>query len=59
MNRVSYVLDNKINKENMFIIDSTGFNITDRGEWMNEKYNKKRKGWIKVHLAIDAWFGPF
>ncbi|MGC8619499.1 MAG: IS5 family transposase [Thermoplasmata archaeon] len=21
---------------------------------MNEKYNKKRRGWIKVHLAIDA-----
>ena len=36
------------------IIDSTGFKITDRGEWINEKYIRKRKGWIKVHLAIDA-----
>ncbi|MGC8860979.1 MAG: IS5 family transposase [Thermoplasmata archaeon] len=44
-----------MNKENMYIIiDSTGFRITDRGEWMNEKYSRKRKGWIKVHLAIDA-----
>jgi len=44
-----------MNKENMYIIiDSTGFKITDRGEWINNKYNKKRKGWIKVHLAIDA-----
>jgi hypothetical protein len=44
-----------MNKENMYIIiDSTGFKITDRGEWINEKYSKKRKGWIKVHLAIDA-----
>jgi hypothetical protein len=44
-----------MNKENMYIIiDSTGFRITDRGEWMNEKYNRKRRGWIKVHLAIDA-----
>ena len=44
-----------INKEDMYIIiDSTGFKITDRGEWINNKYNKKRKGWIKVHLAIDA-----
>jgi hypothetical protein len=43
-----------INKEDMYIIiDSTGFKITDRGEWINNKYNKKRKGWIKVHLAID------
>jgi len=23
---------------------------------MNEKYSRKRKGWIKVHLAIDADF---
>ena len=44
-----------MNKENMYIIiDSTGFKITDRGEWINEKYSKVRKGWIKVHLAIDA-----
>jgi hypothetical protein len=44
-----------MNKEKMYIIiDSTGFKITDRGEWINNKYNKKRRGWIKVHLAIDA-----
>jgi|GEM_PF-6483991 len=34
-----------INKEDMYIIiDLKGFKITNRGESINNKYNKKRKG---------------
>ena len=36
------------------IIDSSGFKITDRGDWLSSKWNRKRKGWIKMHVAIDG-----
>lgn len=36
------------------IIDSSGFKITQRGDWLASKWSKKRKGWIKMHVAIDA-----
>jgi hypothetical protein len=34
-------------------IDSTGIKVTNRGEWMREKWRIHR-GWIKVHLAVDV-----
>lgn len=34
-------------------IDATGMKVTNRGEWMREKW-KKRRGWIKVHIIVDA-----
>jgi len=36
-------------------VDSTGIKVTNRGDWMREKHNVKRRGWIKVHLAVDTW----
>lgn len=37
-------------------IDSTGIKVTDRGQWMNEKWNvqkNKKKGYLKIHIAVD------
>jgi hypothetical protein len=34
-------------------IDATGMKVTNRGEWMREKW-KKRRGWIKVHIIVDV-----
>ena len=34
-------------------IDSTGIKITNRGQWMNEKW-KVRKGYLKIHVAVDV-----
>jgi len=34
-------------------VDSTGIQVTNRGEWMREKW-KVRRGWIKVHAMIDV-----
>ena len=33
--------------------DSTGIKVTNRGEWMREKW-KIRRGWLKVHAMIDV-----
>jgi len=33
-------------------LDSTGIKVTNRGEWMRQKW-KVRRGWIKVHISVD------
>ncbi len=34
-------------------IDSTGFKVTNRKEWLKQKWAVKR-GWIKLHIAVDV-----
>ena len=37
-------------------IDSTGIKVTNRGQWMNKKWNtniRTKKGYLKIHIAID------
>ncbi len=33
-------------------VDASGVKVTNRGEWMREKW-KVHRGWIKVHIAAD------
>jgi len=35
-------------------IDSTCIKVTNRGDWIREKHGKTRKGWLKVHVAVDV-----
>jgi hypothetical protein len=37
-------------------IDSTGIKITNRGQWMAEKWKmqNKKKGYLKIHVAVNA-----
>jgi len=37
-------------EEVVIAVDSTGMKVTNRGEWMR----KKRKGYIKIHVAVDT-----
>jgi hypothetical protein len=35
-------------------LDSTGIKVTNRGQWMQEKWNiKKEKGYLKIHIAVN------
>lgn len=38
-------------------VDSTGIKVTNRGQWMNKKWNvnrsTKKKGYLKIHVAVD------
>ena len=46
---------NRASRDGMtVIIDSSGFKITERGDWLSTKWKTRRKGWIKMHIAIDA-----
>ena len=44
---------NNINSKLDCIIDSTGYKITIRGDYLRHKWHKKRKGWIKLHVIIS------
>ncbi|KXB07259.1 hypothetical protein AKJ54_00470 [candidate division MSBL1 archaeon SCGC-AAA382K21] len=35
-------------------VDATGIKVTNRGEWLRKDHKGKRRGWIKVHVAVDA-----
>jgi transposase len=51
-------LDPKVNlgRDGIVIaVDSTGIKVTNRGEWIIDKWKnkRKRKGFIKIHVAVD------
>lgn len=59
--RMKINLDPKINPEKdndiVIAVDSTGIKVTNRGEWILGKWKKKRrirKGFIKIHVAVDT-----
>lgn len=35
-------------------VDATGVKVTNRGEWLRKKHHGERRGWIKVHVAVDV-----
>ena len=38
----------------MMAIDSTGIKVTNRGQWMNEKWKlQNKKCYLKIHVAVD------
>lgn len=45
----------KIDDDDLVIsIDSTGIKVTNRGQWMAEKWNtQNKKGYLKIHVAVD------
>jgi len=42
----------------MIAIDSTGIKVTNRGQWMSEKWggvrDKRKKGFLKIHVAVNT-----
>jgi len=56
-------LDIDINRKNtddddliIIAVDSTGIKVTNRGQWMQDKWRnirKKKKGYLKIHVAVD------
>jgi len=59
--KVKVRLNPEVNLEKDIItiaVDSTGIKVTNRGEWIREKWNnnnnKKRRGFIKIHVAVNV-----
>ena len=57
-------LDIKINEDSknkefkdeyiIIAIDSTGIKITNRGQWMQDKWKIKKKEYLKIHVAVNV-----
>jgi hypothetical protein len=35
------------------LVDSTGIKVANRGEWMRDKWNRRR-GFLKIHVGVDV-----
>ena len=49
-------MDDDDDKDIIIAIDSTGVNVTNRGQWMQqEKWRqvKNKKGYLKIHIAVN------
>ncbi len=46
--------DDDNDKDIIIAVDSTGIKVTNRGQWMQEKWNVKKKGYLKIHVAVDV-----
>ena len=51
--------DNKSNKEFkdeyiIIAVDSTSIKVTNRGQWIREKWNVRKKGYLKIHIAAKC-----
>ncbi|HEY6534456.1 MAG TPA: hypothetical protein VIY08_01395 [Candidatus Nitrosocosmicus sp.] len=41
----------------IIVIDSTGIKVTNRGQWMQDKWNLKnnnKKGYLKIPVAVNV-----
>jgi hypothetical protein len=62
VNRLDIKIKDVDNKNKQFkdkyiviAIDSTGIKVTNRGQWMREKWHiKNKKGYLKIHVAVDV-----
>ena len=34
-------------------VDSTGIKVTNRGQWLRDKWNTGKKGYLKIHIAVN------
>ena len=35
-------------------MDSTGIKVTNRGQWMTDKWNVRKKGYLKIHVVVNV-----
>ncbi len=52
------IKDDKSNKEFeddylIIAIDSTGIKVTNRGQWIRDKWGIRKKGYLKIHIAVN------
>ena len=51
-NKLDIDINSSIDDDDVVIIaaDSTGIKVTNRGQWMQDKWNVKKKGYLKIHI---------
>ena len=46
------IKNKELPKEIVLAVDSSGIKVTNGGDWIRKKW-KVRRGWLKVHIAVD------
>ena len=55
-NKLDIDIDSSIDDDDGVItiaIDSTGIKVTNRSQWMHDKWNIGKKGYLKIHVAVN------
>jgi Transposase DDE domain len=47
-------LDNNDGKPITLIVDASGLTITKKGDYLEQKWIRKKKEFVKLHIAVDA-----
>ena len=47
-------IDDDEEEDIVIAIDSTGIKVTNRGQWLRDKWNIRKKGYLKIHIAINV-----
>ena len=45
------------NEPVVIALDSSGIKVTNRGDWVRRKHGLERRGWLKLHVAVDTRSG--
>ena len=57
INKLDIDINSGIDNDDIVIIiaaDSTGIKVTNRGQWMQDKWDiKNKKGYLKIHVAVN------
>ncbi|MEM2785364.1 MAG: IS5 family transposase [Candidatus Nitrosotenuis sp.] len=54
INKLKIQLNSKPVSNVELVVDSSGIKVTNRGEWMVRKWQKHRKGFLKIHVGVDV-----
>ena len=60
INKLNIKVEDAVTKEStkdeyiVIAVDSTGIKVTNRGQWMEDKWHlKNKKGYLKIHIAVN------
>src|SRR3954471_4908336 len=53
INKLEIKINEKLGNDIVIALDSTGIKVANRGEWMQHKWHVRKKGYLKIHVAVD------
>jgi hypothetical protein len=53
LNKLNIKIKEKVGNDIVITLDSTGIKVANRGDWLCRKWNVGRKGYLKIHVAVD------
>ena len=53
VNKLDIKINERIGNDIIMVLDSTGIKVTNRGDWLLPHKWNVRKGYLKIHVAVD------